>query len=334
MQVNKTSVILPFKDTLKELDKILNALSKQTEKPNEVIIINASIFEINKIVAKYINFFQIIEKTFYNYDNKINAYPGLNRNLGIKYSNYDLIYFIDTKTIPSITWIENSKKLLIESKSDIVFGSTMYKSNSYFTDLILDLSYGTILYETVPGSIIYKKKFSSVGPFLNIIRAGEDLEWKKRVKNKIKYIKNNKEKLVYSNIKSNIFKIIKMYFIYAFHNSNIILIKNFKYRIQKISFLFFIIILSYFLINLITSLNFNSIIIYFLFVIILSYIFFRGFIYPLIVRKVKIKKLIYFRWVILGFIGLTLDISKYLGFISGILINLIKQSLNISYNLK
>ena len=77
--------------------------------------------------------------------------------------------------------------------------------------------------------------------------------------------------------------------------------------------------------------NYYSQIIIVLFTI--FYIFFRGFIYPIFHRKVNYKKLIFFRWIIIGLIGFVLDISKYSGYLIGLLFNLTSQIINKKYNL-
>ena len=331
-QNNYISVIIPFKDSLNNLINILDRLSKQSELPNEIVIINASINDLTNRDVGYDAFFKIRIKSFYNYEAKIPAYPGQNRNIGVRYSSGNIIFFIDTKTKPTRNWIKNTKKILVDRNVDLVFGSTKYEANSFFTNLILDLSYGDIEYESVPGTALLKKKFYQVGEFINSVRAGEDIEWRKRAKNSLKFEYNKSEIMLYSNIDKNFLLIIRKYFIYAFHNSNLFIITKFTKRISKalfflITFFFtlLLIILLYFLINfmLLELILFNFI-----------YLIGRGFLYPHYVRKVKIKRLLPYRWILIGFIGLILDTSKYLGYIIGTIINTITQSINIKNNLK
>ena len=86
------SVIIPFKDNLINLINIIERISKQSELPDEIIIINATAYDLSNADLKFNNFFKIIIKSFYNYDQKIPAYPGQNRNLGVKYSSGDIIF--------------------------------------------------------------------------------------------------------------------------------------------------------------------------------------------------------------------------------------------------
>ena len=53
-------------------------------------------------------------------------------------------------------------------------------------NLILDLSYGNVIYESVPGTALFKKKFYQAGEFIDSVRAGEDIEWRNRAKLNLK----------------------------------------------------------------------------------------------------------------------------------------------------
>ena len=64
------------------------------------------------------------------------------------------------------------------------------------------------------------------------------------------------------------------------------------------------------------------------------YILARGMFYPYFVRKTKLKRLLPYRWILIGTIGWALDASKYLGYIFGSIKNLLTQSINVNYNLK
>lgn len=329
----KVSVVLPFKDSAENLKNLLKHLSEQDELPNEIIIINASNKNIDGILIKFKKFFKITIKDYFNYNNKIKAYPGQNRNLGVKFASNDLIFFIDSKTLPQKDWIKNTKEDMIKNNFELILGTTKYYPSTFFQNVIHDLSYGNISYESVPGTAIFKKSFHKSGEFYNTIRAGEDIEWRKRAKSKLKYKINFDNSLSYNKIKNNIFDIIFVYFSYAYANSNIIIYKNLKNRINKLITLLLLILISFVLFNLSKSMinNYYLQIIIILFTI--FYIFFRGFIYPIFYRKVNYKKLIFLRWIIIGLIGFVLDTSKYSGYFIGLLFNLTSQIINKKYNL-
>ncbi len=329
----KVSVVLPFKDSAENLKNLLKHLSEQDELPNEIIIINASNKDIDSIFIKFKKFFKITIKDYFNYNNKIKAYPGQNRNLGVKFASNDLIFFIDSKTLPKKDWIKNTKEEMIKNNFELILGTTKYYASTFFQNIIHDLSYGNISYESVPGTAILKKSFHKSGEFYNTIRAGEDIEWRKRAKSKLKYKINFENSLSYNKIKNNIFDIIFVYFSYAYANSNIIIYKNLKNRINKLITLLLLIIINFVIFYMSESIinNYYSQIIIVLFTI--FYIFFRGFIYPIFHRKVNYKKLIFFRWIIIGLIGFVLDISKYSGYLIGLLFNLTSQIINKKYNL-
>lgn len=331
-QNNYISVIIPLKDSLSNLINILDSIAKQSELPNEIVIINASSYDLTKEDVRYDKFFKIIIKTFYNYDGKIPSYPGQNRNLGVKYSSGNIIFFIDTKTIPSRDWIKNTKKILIDKDVDLILGSTKYKANSFFTNLVLDLSYGNISYESVPGTALFKDKFYQAGEFVASVRAGEDIEWRNRAKLYLKFENNKTEIMHYSRIDRNFILIIKKYFIYAFHNSNLLIIKKFDYRISKAIFFF---ITCFFALSILVFLNFLINFMLFEFICLnIIYLIARGLFYPYYVRRVKLRRLLPYRWILIGVIGWFLDASKYLGYITGAIKNTFTQCINIKYNLK
>ena len=323
---------MPFKDNLSNLKILLESLSIQEELPDELVIINASNIDIAKYTCKYLHLFNITIKNYFNFNNKIRAFPGQNRNLGVKYSSNEIIFFLDSKTLPNINWIKQAKKELVLSKYELILGSTRYISNTFFQNIIHDLSYGNKSYESVPGTAILKKSFYKTGEFYNTIRAGEDIEWRERAKNNLNYKINYENSMSYNKIKSNFFEIIYVYFSYAYANSNIFIYKRFKNRLSKLFFLILIIFASIILLSILNDIKFylfkkNSIILP------VIYIFFRGLYYPIFYRNVNFKKLIYFRWFIIGLVGFVLDLTKYIGYFIGLLANLINQISNKKYNL-
>ena len=161
----KVSVVLPFKDSAENLKNLLKHLSEQDELPNEIIIINASNKDIDSIFIKFKKFFKITIKDYFNYNNKIKAYPGQNRNLGVKFASNDLIFFIDSKTLPKKDWIKNTKEEMIKNNFELILGTTKYYASTFFQNIIHDLSYGNISYESVPGTAILKKSFHKSGEF-------------------------------------------------------------------------------------------------------------------------------------------------------------------------
>ena len=99
--INKISVIIPFKGKNIQIIKLLDVLNKQTKLPDEILIIDT-----NSQFQKYImNDYKNLK---INYIHKPNLFPGAARNLGVKKSNYEIICFLDLKTFPENNkWLEN-----------------------------------------------------------------------------------------------------------------------------------------------------------------------------------------------------------------------------------
>ena len=66
---------------------------------------------------------------------------------------------LDTKTIPSDTWIEKYIAQLEGDNSDLIFGNTKFFSKNRFQKILRILSYGDASHETVPGTIFKRSKF-------------------------------------------------------------------------------------------------------------------------------------------------------------------------------
>ena len=98
-------------------------------------------------------------------------------------------------------------------------------SSSFFTNLILDLSYGNKIYETVPGTALFKDKFYKVGEFINTVRAGEDIEWRNRVKLSLNFDYNYLDVMRYESIDNNLLSIIYKYFVMLFTIQTYLLLK-------------------------------------------------------------------------------------------------------------
>ena len=86
-------------------------------------------------------------------------FPGKARNIGLEYSECNLISFLDTKTFPSNNWLESNLKLFNSKFPNIIFGKTQYKSNLFFQQMFIKAIYGNKELITVPGSLLNKKDF-------------------------------------------------------------------------------------------------------------------------------------------------------------------------------
>ncbi|MDB4850530.1 glycosyltransferase family 2 protein [Gammaproteobacteria bacterium] len=210
------SVILPTKDLEHSAASVLLALSHQTLKPAEIIIIDSSKSQKIKALAK--EFSQKLNIVYFFSSSGL--YPGEARNKGIELAKYEAIAFIDSKTIPSKTWLEKSANQLVNGNYDVIFGSTLYKANTKLQKIFQASIYGIKPVVTTPGSLLSKTVMKKIGNFVEDVRASEDQEWKNRIYEKnILYGIPTKPNLEYSSISKSLYVELKRNFIYQLHTA-------------------------------------------------------------------------------------------------------------------
>ncbi len=97
------SVIICTKDRCADLVPHMVSLKKQTRLPNEVIVVDASVRDAGLIQELLKTYDSTFDKTFY-----IRALPGLTkqRNIGVKASEGEIIFFFDDDTVLEPEYIE------------------------------------------------------------------------------------------------------------------------------------------------------------------------------------------------------------------------------------
>jgi len=246
MKKLKLSLIIPSNANHSEINSFLFPFCKWKTLPSEIILVN-----INKKIKlnRFILSFFKKEKIKLIILNKVGAYPGAARNIAIKASNYKILAFLDTSIIAENLWLEYGYNKIINEKYDLVFGKTLYLTNTNKDKVILASTYGFKPIATLPGSILNKEIFNLTGIFLDNIRAGEDAEWLYRLSmHKIRKCFNSKI-IYYKNLKGKTYIFfLKKWF------------RNYSYS-KKLSYLnnskeLYFIILSLFL--FILSFSWNS----------------------------------------------------------------------------
>jgi len=233
------SVIIPFNDSKDALRKALQSLIYQTLKPNEIVIVNSTQSDDSiEVINEFKNSIDIID---YHEDY---AYPGKARNIGVSIANNEWIAFLDIQTTPDSVWLENVHKMTTECKYDCVLGLTRIDATNYFQRMLRAASYGRVDYPTIPGSIIKKDIFNTVGGFNDNVRAGEDIEWRERLKKQGLRVGIPEASLLnYKGLKNDIKSVIKKYFIAAYHTAHVDIQSNIKAIYFSIFILLFSIIL-------------------------------------------------------------------------------------------
>jgi len=213
--MNMISVVLPTYNFLNSTKNVLDALSKQSLKPFEVIVIDSSPSDdIQTLVHRYDTDLNLI------YTKVQKAYPGEARNIGVNKSSGQYIAFLDSKTIPKPDWISNTMQKIYEENLDLEFGSTNYLANSKLQKILQGSIYGKKPVETTPGTIISADAMKQIGNFIEGVRASDDLEWRNRIKaSNLRYSSPMTGVLSYSEISKDFWSEIKRHFIYQFHSA-------------------------------------------------------------------------------------------------------------------
>jgi len=212
---NKVSVILPTRDFFDSTKRVLESLALQSATPDEVIVIDSSLGdEIEAFIQKS------KEKLNIKYFRVRNLFPGEARNFGANNASNEILAFLDSKTIPSRYWIEDSVKRLCNEGLDVIFGSTKYEANSYFQIILQACIFGKRPVETTPGSLIYKNKFIESGGFHEGVRASDDLNWRNTIKNiQMNASIPHKNNLTYDQISTTFWSELKRQFTYQLHSA-------------------------------------------------------------------------------------------------------------------
>lgn len=233
------SVIIPFNDSKEALRKVLQSLIYQTLKPTEIIVVNSTQSDDSEEVINEFKWSIDIIDHHEDY-----AYPGKARNIGVSIANNDWIAFLDVQTSPDSAWLENVHKMCTEHKYDCVLGLTRIDASNYFQRMLRAASYGRVDYPTIPGCIIKKDIYNTVGGFNENVRAGEDIEWRERLKKEGVLVGIPKASLLnYKGLKNDFASAIKKYFVAAYHTAHVDIQSNTKAVYSSIFIVFFSIIL-------------------------------------------------------------------------------------------
>jgi glycosyltransferase involved in cell wall biosynthesis len=323
------SIVIPFYGKIRQINKLLFSILKQSYLPSEIIIINVNDYNLilnNKLTNIFL-FYNINIKII----NKKNAFPGSARNSGILEASNDLIGFLDLNTIPPKKWLEYGINLLKNSNNAGVWGYTYYDAVSHKEQLIRASTFGTKPIKTLPGTIVNKNFFQITGLFINTVRAGEDTDWILRLELHKILMFNNIYPTKYIGLLGFSYKMLfKKWYRNYFSASYL------PYLSEQKSF--YVFIFSFFLIFIAFCWNWimagwrvessyyipnvtKIVLLIFSFLI----IFFRSFILP--VRKgITINYLLPFNFIFILFISTILDIIKLFAFIKYIYLSRIKKS--------
>ena len=125
-------------------------------------------------------------------------------------------------------------KELMRDGINVVFGSTIYDLRGFMQSWIKASTFGKRPIESNPGTLINARVIKE-NPLIEGVRAGADIEWRPRIKNKFSYHSPKNNFLTYKNLPNSLFQTMKKFFGYQLHASSIRVQTNYKDLIFSIS---------------------------------------------------------------------------------------------------
>lgn len=321
------SVVIPIFGGIEYLDENLEALKNQILQPEEIIFVDSESPDSLKIQKRLEQ--ETLLKIVYVPIKP--AYPGEARNIGAEKAKNKWVAFLDLRTIPSSSWLETIFKLSEEGRNDYVGAVRTCYAENFYQKILKASTYGNVSAQTLAGSIVLKDFFLSSEGFLPNVRAGEDLEWIKRVSKK-KNIEWLKESLIlYKGLSPTLVHTIKKWFWYSYENSKLDILQAEKF------FYFFLLIVFTFSFSYSYNFifageewdqspyfipNLNKILWTVSFSI---YMLYRGLLKPIFLKE-KLTFLLPINWLLVGFLGLIIDIVKAPGRLIGFFNYLLKKN--------
>ena len=208
------SVVVPVRNDGEKLLVLLETLESQTVLPHELIVVDSSDeSDLQDQIQKRLD----ESKTSYIYKKIQGSYAGKSMNIGAELASGDYLAFLDTQTIPEISWIDSRVELFEYSTLDVVFGKTIFRGGSWFQKLIKAASYGSVPHETVPGTVIRRTSWGVVGGFSETVRATYDVEWRDKVKKLLNFSNAGEACITYEGFPRDLITTTKKYILYSFH---------------------------------------------------------------------------------------------------------------------
>jgi len=217
------SVIIPVYTGHQNLKNLLQSINKQTLLPSEIAIVDScSHTEVKELIDNM----HLEIPIHYHRENK-RAFPGKARNIGVSIAKCEYIAFLDCRTIPSDNWLSHYSKVIKENEVSMVVGSTKTLANGRFQWYLRAASYGTESRDTLPGTLMEKQLFESVGRFEEYLRMGEDLEWLNRLqRKKNEYTSVETPFIEYDGLPESLFVACRKYLKSGYYGSFVM--ENFK----------------------------------------------------------------------------------------------------------
>jgi len=215
----KISLVIPYHNEGIEVIRTVKAVLRDNYLPKEIILVDSTSSDNTfNIVNKYLKSIKLKKIKIKNIS-KGSTLPSTSKNLGIKFSKYNLIAFLDCGVKMKINWLINQYLFLKKKKLDCVFGKCLFKPIDNLNISVILNTYGfKSKHSVLPSSLIKKEVFKQFGLFKSK-RAGYDWHWINYVKkSKIKSATSDKVTLEYRNFVKNIMYLPKKIFLYSYNS--------------------------------------------------------------------------------------------------------------------
>jgi glycosyltransferase involved in cell wall biosynthesis len=235
------SIVVPVVNDLNNLIELLNSLKDQILLPAEIVISDSSsddqihsyiqnlsyCIEIKYLRVgrayrgdRILHFISSLMPQPFKFKNisKGRAYPYEATNQGAKLAKGYWLAFLDSTTIPKKDWLRNYLLSIQSNNYDLAFGKTKYFAKTFYQKIFRAATWGENGIETMPGTVIKKNLYF---PIKEGVRAGGDVEWRNKAKERLKWNTPSGFCLMYFNIPKNFIASSKKLFVYQLHSARV-----------------------------------------------------------------------------------------------------------------
>ena len=216
---NNISVIIPFYNSEKTIQRCLVSVTNQTLKPSEIILIDDG--SVDNSVNIIESFFDDNIEVNYKLISKINGGVSSARNVGLKIANGDLIAFLDSDD----EWINNKLEIqvscFVENENCHFVGGLIYENKNVSNIIIRKISVLNLVFKNYfqPSTVIFKREIiNTIGLFDEKQKYAEEGNYFIRIASKYNCYLLNKQLVIYdrgrrgfgiSGLSSNIYEMEK-----------------------------------------------------------------------------------------------------------------------------
>lgn len=225
-----TSLICTVYNEEKNIGKLIDSISQQSVKPNEVLIVDGGSKDktIEIIKAKVKEYPHLRFKFFYKRGNR-----SVGRNEAIKKSSYNIIISTDAGCVLDKKWVENIIKPFQDKSIDVIAGYYKGRAQNAFEKslipyvLVMDDRVESSNFLPATRSMAFKKYvWSRLKGFNESLSHNEDYEFANRLKKQGFKITFEKKAVVYWVPRKDIFQSFKMFTRFAYGDIESGLLRN------------------------------------------------------------------------------------------------------------